>query len=83
VAYVDPYGNEFVDVPINVTPYNKTSVVFDGLEILYNYAFNIDKNPVTGDLTSALTELTSPKPGSVVHVYSPSSYSGSKSGHKS
>ena len=64
MAYTDPYGNEFVDVPINVTPYGKTTANLDNLEILYDYVADIDKNPVTGDLTSALTELTSPKPGS-------------------
>jgi hypothetical protein len=63
VAYTDAYGNEFVDVPINVSPYNMTTVIFSGLEVLYNYNANIDRNPVTGDLSSALIELTSPKPG--------------------
>jgi PKD repeat protein len=64
VAYTDPYGNEFVDVPINVTPYNRTTAIFQDLEILYDYAANVDRNPATGDLSSALVELTSPKPGS-------------------
>jgi len=63
VAFTDAYGNEFVDIPINVTPYNMTTAIFGGMEILYKYNANVDKNPVTGDLSSALAGLTSPKPG--------------------
>jgi hypothetical protein len=63
VAYIDPFGNEFVDVPINVTPNNKTTTIFDNLEVLYSLTADVDKNPVTGDLAASLGELTSAKPG--------------------
>jgi hypothetical protein len=63
VSYTDPYGNAFVDVPINVTAAMPAMVRFDNLEVLYDYSTSVDRNPSSGDLVSALGDLQSSKIG--------------------
>jgi hypothetical protein len=59
VSFTDVFGNEFVDVPINVTAAMPGLVRFEGLEVLYNYKTGINKNPASIDLVSSLAELQS------------------------
>ncbi|MGQ9583756.1 MAG: hypothetical protein ACUVV6_09660, partial [Thermoplasmatota archaeon] len=60
-TFTDQYGNEMVDVPINVTARAPGMVSFNNLEVLYNYSCDIDRNPHEGDLASSLNELMSTK----------------------
>ena len=57
ISYIDEYGNEFVDIVINVTS-NVTSE-FNIKKMFINYTFTqrVDQNPYTGNLTAALNEL--------------------------
>jgi hypothetical protein len=57
VSYVDGYGNEFVDITINVTS-NVTSE-FQIRNMLINYSFTavVDSNPYSGNLLNSLNAL--------------------------
>ncbi|MGQ9583204.1 MAG: PKD domain-containing protein, partial [Thermoplasmatota archaeon] len=59
VSYRDAYGNEFVDIPINVSGPVTGRVRFDNLQISYDYTAEVKENPHEGDLTSALNDLMS------------------------
>jgi hypothetical protein len=63
VVYTDKYGNDFVDVPINVSAKKLGSVKFDNLNIVYDYTSDIKQSPATGDLATSLTDLHNPTPG--------------------
>jgi hypothetical protein len=59
VSFTDAFGNQFVDIPINVTAGMPAMVRFDNLEVLYDYKTSIDRNPASIDLVSSLAELQS------------------------
>ena len=59
ISYTDPFGNAFVDIPINVTAAKPGLVRFDNLEVLYDYTTDIERNLAAGDLVSSLADLQS------------------------
>ncbi len=56
--YQDEYGNEFVNVEIEVTSDTAGRVILNNLKIGYDYTATVDQNP-HGDLASELTEVLS------------------------
>ena len=55
-TYTDVYGNQFVDIPINVTGAKLGTLSCNKLNIYYDYSTQIDANP-SGNLTSSLADL--------------------------
>jgi hypothetical protein len=56
-TYIDPYGNEFVDVPINVTSNRTSEFAIRKMLINYTYTECVDLNPFYGNLVNSLNEL--------------------------
>jgi hypothetical protein len=59
VSYEDRYGNQFVDVPINVSSPTGGRLSFNSLAITYDYSTSVDENPLNGNLTLAVSDLQS------------------------
>jgi len=57
VAYTDKWGNQFVDVPINVSSPKMGKIELNNLKVIYDYQTDIDQNPGSGNLTLALGDL--------------------------
>lgn len=56
VTYIDQWGNEFVDVPVNVTCSNAGRVYLSNMSIKYSYVPVVNKNGHNGNLSAELTE---------------------------
>ncbi|WP_455392090.1 hypothetical protein [[Eubacterium] cellulosolvens] len=56
-TYIDEYGNEFVDIVINITSENTSEFMIRKMKINYTYTEVVDYNPFTGNLLTALNEL--------------------------
>jgi len=56
-SYIDNYGNEFVDIVINITSNQTCEFQIREMHINYTYTEAVDKNPYTGNLVNALNEL--------------------------
>ncbi len=57
VTYKDKYGNEFVDIPINITSNITSEFAIRQMYINYTYTETVDMNPSTGSLVKSLNEL--------------------------
>ncbi len=53
----DEYGNDIVEIPINVASKTLGTVSLNNLAFKYNYTVCIDKNPVHGNLTNSLNAI--------------------------
>lgn len=62
-VYTDRWGNQFVDVPINVSSPKLGKIELNNLKVLYDYTTDIDQNPGSGNLTLALGDLLSTDQG--------------------
>ena len=56
-SYTDAFGNEFVDIVINVTSNTTGDITIRNMFINYTYTEVVDINPYTGTLLNALNEL--------------------------
>jgi hypothetical protein len=56
-SYKDGYGNEFVDIPINVTSTVPCVFTIKRMYINYTYTETVDYNPFTGNLINALNDI--------------------------
>lgn len=57
VSYSDAYGNDYVDIPINMSSPKSGFLSFNRLDVRYDYTTAIDANPVSGNLTMAVSDL--------------------------
>jgi hypothetical protein len=79
VSYTDRYGNQFVDIPVNLTTPTGGRLAFGNLAITYDYSTAIEANPVNGNLTLAVSDLQSTIVGeqfNIIPIYISSSSSG-------
>jgi hypothetical protein len=56
-SFTDAYGNAFVDIPVNVSSPGLANLLLANLRIVYDYTAAIGPNPVSGNLTLAVSAL--------------------------
>jgi len=54
---IDEWGNEMVEIPINVSANSSGLLRINQMNIIYNYTTTVDINPFTGNLTNEINYL--------------------------
>ncbi|WP_455392305.1 hypothetical protein, partial [[Eubacterium] cellulosolvens] len=57
VAFIDAWGNEIVEIPINISANSSGILQLRNVDIEYNYTPTVNINPHSGDLTNELNQL--------------------------
>ncbi len=57
VSFIDDYGNQFVDIKLNISSNDTGIVTLSDLNITYNYSTKAFLNPYTSNLTNELNDL--------------------------
>ncbi len=60
VSFIDGYGNQFVEIPINLTNDGNGIIYLENLDIRYNLTSKVFLNPHNGNLTNEFNELVPP-----------------------
>jgi hypothetical protein len=79
VSYTDKWGNQFVDVPVNVSAPGSARISLGALDVTYDYSIDVDENPGSGNLTMSVSDLQQSKLSAdniTIPIYISSSTSG-------